>query len=434
MPALSFPPGFRWGTAMSAHQVEGGNRLNDWWRFEQIPGAIADGDRSGDACRHYELFDQDFALAEADGHNMHRLSIEWSRLEPERDRWNAAEVEHYHQVLASLKRHRITPLVTLHHFTNPCWIADRGGWENPETIDRYCEYVRFCAREFGGEVDWWCTVNEPEVYAFRGMSEAVWPPRKRDDGAALCVIGNLLEAHGRAYRVLHEEDRADADGDGFSARVGFAKHRPQLVAANPWSPLDALRAAIENQMFNVAVESAQVTGMIDLSIPGAPPVRREVPELKDAFDWYGLNYYTRWMVHALGREAHTARVGAPRNDLHWEIWAEGLAEAAHAAARAGKPILITEHGIADARDQWRPKFISDSLAALARVIQSGADVIGYLHWSLLDNFEWSDGYRGRFGLYAVDFNDATKPRRRRESAEVFARIVRANAVEPAPAS
>src|SRR5262249_11757592 len=143
----------------------------------------------------------------------------------------------------------------------------------------------------------------------------------------------------------------------------------------------------------------------------------------------GLNYYTRWQVHALGREPHTARAGAPVNDLGWEIWPGGLADAANSAARLGKPVLITEHGVADAADRWRPKFIADSLAGLALAIQGGAHVIGYLHWSLLDNFEWSDGYRGRFGLYEVDFNDPARPRRRRESAEVYSRIVKANAVE-----
>ena len=179
-----FPIGFHWGTATSAHQVEGGNARNDWWRFEQIPGKIHGGATSGAACRHYERFDEDFALAQADGHNAHRLSFEWSRIMPERGQVDAAVVAHYHAVLASLERRGLRPLVTLHHFTNPLWIADRGGWENPETVRHFCAYVRFCAREFGSEVDWWCTVNEPEVYAFRGWSEGVWPPAKRDESAS----------------------------------------------------------------------------------------------------------------------------------------------------------------------------------------------------------------------------------------------------------
>ena len=425
-PATRFPASFLWGAATSAHQVEGGNRLNDWWRFEQVPGNIHDGHTSGDACRHYERFDDDFALAAGDGHNAHRLSIEWSRIEPERGRWNTAEVAHYHAVLASLKKHGLLPIVTLHHFTNPLWVADRGGWENRETIDHFESFVRFCANEFGGEVDWWCTVNEPEVYAFRGWSEGLWPPRKKDDGAALVVIANLLEAHGRAYRAIHAEDRVDADGDGQAARVGFAKHRPQLVPAHPWSPLDRLRAWLEHRVFNEAVERAALNGTIDLSIPGTRGVRRQVPELAGAWDWYGLNYYTRWQVHALGGDAHTARAGAPVNDLGWEIWPEGLGLAVREAAALGKPVLVTEHGVADARDQWRPRLIEDALASLAREIAAGAQVLGYLHWSLLDNFEWSDGYLGRFGLYAIDFGDPALTRRRTKSAEVFAGFAKAS--------
>ena len=423
-----FPAGFLWGAATSAHQVEGGNHRNDWWRFEQITGAIHDGHQSGDACRHYERFDTDFALAAGDGHNAHRLSLEWSRIEPAREQWNATEVAHYHAVFASLRKHRLIPVVTLHHFTNPLWIADRGGWENRETVDHFTAFVRFCAREFGGEVDWWCTVNEPEVYAFRGWSEGIWPPRKHDESAALAVIAHLLEAHGRAYRVLHEEDRTDADGDGIPARVGFAKHRPQLVPAHPWFPLDQLRAYFENRVFNRAVESAPITGVIDLSIPGAAPVKRELSELRGALDWYGLNYYTRWQVNFLGKQAHTTRRGAPMNDLGWEIWPEGLGDAVREAAKLGKPVLVTEHGVADARDQWRPRVIEVALASLAAEIAAGAPVLGYLHWSLLDNFEWSDGFKGRFGLYAVDFADPERPRRRTVSADVFAKFARANAV------
>ncbi len=315
----AFPSGFLWGTATSAHQVEGGNRLNDWWRFEQIPGAIADGSRSGDACRHWELFDQDFARSEADGHGAHRLSLEWSRLEPAPGQFDSSAVDHYHQVFASLRRHRLLPIVTLHHFTNPLWIADRGGWENRETVDRFTEFTRFCANEFGGEVDWWCTVNEPEVYGFRGWSEGVWPPRKHDESAALTVIAHLLEAHGRAYREIHSVDKVDADGDGRAAVVGMAKHRPQLEPDRPWFLPDLIRAHFERRVFVEAVESAPLTGEIDLSIPGAKPVRRSLPELKASLDYYGLNYYTRWMVRMFSPDVHVARRGAPRGDLGWEV-------------------------------------------------------------------------------------------------------------------
>jgi beta-glucosidase len=424
-----FPDGFRWGAGTSAHQVEGGNQANDWWRFEQQTGVIHGGDVSGDACRHYQMFDQDFALAAADGHNAHRLSLEWSRLEPEPGKFAADAVAHYHDVLASLRRHRLEPMVTLHHFTNPLWIADAGGWEERGTIDRFVAFARFCAREFGGEVDVWCTVNEPEVYALRGWSEGLWPPARKDNSAALAVIANLLEAHGRAYHAIHEEDSIDADGDGVAAKVGFAKHCPQLEPLRPWFPLDVLRARIEDAVFNQAVLEAPVTGDIRLTLPGARGVRRRVPELEGSQDWIGLNYYTRWMVASTGATPHVARRGAALTDLQWEIYAQGLELAVRRAARAGLPVLVTEHGFADAADRFRAQALVEALLHLARAIASGVPVVGYYHWSLLDNFEWSDGFAPRFGLYEVDYTSPDCVRRKRPSAEIYARIARANAID-----
>src|SRR5262249_23568977 len=215
-----------WGTATSAHQVEGGNRWNDWWRFEHRATDLPADFQSGDACRHWERYDADFALAAADGHNAHRLSLEWSRIDAERGPLDDTPIPHHQDGLAWLHRRRLLPIVTLSHFTVPAWIADLGGWENRETIDHFERFARRCAREFGGQVDWWCTINEPEVLAFRAWSEGVWPPLVRDDSRALAAMALLLEAHGRAYRVLHAEDTRDADGDGIAARVGFAKHLP----------------------------------------------------------------------------------------------------------------------------------------------------------------------------------------------------------------
>ena len=425
-----FPDRFLWGAATSAHQVEGGNRANDWWRFERAPGHVLGAETSGDACRHYELFDSDFALAEADHHNAHRLSLEWSRIEPERGHIDPAAVAHYHEVFASLKRHRLLPIVTLHHFTNPVWIADRGGWENRETIDRFCDFVRFCAREYGGEVDWWCTVNEPDVLAFRAYSEGIWPPGKRDDSAALAVMANLLEAHGRASRVLREEDRTDADGDGHATRIGFTKNYVQLEPARRWFPPDVVRAAFESSVYNDAVIYA-LSGEITLAIPGAHAVKRLVPEMVGSSDWFGLNYYTRWKVKTFAPDPHVLRKGAERTDLGWEIWPQGLEEAIVKVSHAELPVLVTEHGFADATDAFRPRALVESLLHVNGAIKRGAEVRGYLHWSLMDNFEWADGYKARFGLYRVDFASPGKTRTRTRSADLFARIAEANAIDGA---
>jgi beta-glucosidase len=429
---LRFPASFLWGAATSAHQVEGGNALNDWWRFEQLPGVIRGGRGSGAACRHFERFGEDFALAAADGHNAHRLSLEWSRLEPRPGRFDAAAVAHYHAVLGSLRQHGLVPVVTLHHVTNPLWIADAGGWESAATVEAFERFARFCAREYGGEVDWWCTVNEPEAFAFRGWSEGIWPPAVRDNSRALTVIAHQLEAHGRAYRAIHAEDRIDADGDGQAARVGFAKHYTQLEPLRAWHPLDRLQAHFENKVFNEAVLRAAVDGVIDLSIPGATAVRRVVPALKGSLDWIGLNYYTRWRVRSLAPVPHVATAGAPLTDLGWEVWPEGFRRAIDtAAALTGAPVLVTENGFADEHDAIRPRAIVEFIEAMHAAMAGGAHVLGYLHWSLLDNFEWAEGFHGRFGLYSVDFGekgDPALPRRRTRSAEVFARIARANAL------
>ncbi len=424
-----FPDGFHWGAALSAHQAEGGNRANDWLRFEQRGGAIRGGATSGDACRHWERFDEDFARARGYGHTMHRLSLEWSRIEPARGRRDGAAVDHYHAVFASLRRHGLVPLVTLHHFTNPLWIADAGGWESRATLDAFDEFVGFCAREFGGEVDWWCTINEPEVAAFRAYSEGAWPPGRRDDARALAVLAHLLEAHGRAYRILHAEDRADADGDGHPAIVGFAKHLAQLVPDRPWFPPDLVRAAVEDRVFNAAVLAAPVSGHIALNIPGVGRVDRRVAGLERSLDYLGLNYYTRWRVRGLSRTPRVAAAGAVRNDLGWEVWPAGLAAAARRAAGTGVPVLVTEHGVADAADAVRPRALVASLLALGRAIAGGTPVLGYLHWSLMDNFEWAEGYAGRFGLEHVDFTAPDRPRTPRRSAAVLARIARANGIE-----
>jgi beta-glucosidase len=178
----------------------------------------------------------------------------------------------------------------------------------------------------------------------------------------------------------------------------------------------------------VAVERAAIDGEIDLSVPGARGIKRSLPELRHALDWYGLNYYTRWMVRSLSAVPHVAKPGAPQNDLGWELWPGGLEQALVAAGRFGLPVLVTENGVADARDTLRPAALIGYAEAVHAALARGVNVVGYLHWSLLDNFEWADGYHGRFGLYAVDFDRPERPRTRRASAEVFARIARANAV------
>jgi beta-glucosidase len=411
---------FLWGVATSAHQIEGGNEANDWWRWEAEPGRIRGGARSGAACLSWERWAEDLDLARGLGMNAYRLSIEWSRIEPEPGRYDEKALARYRAMLEGCCARGLTPMVTLHHFTSPRWFADLGGWENSANLASFARYARLAGERYGDLVDLWVTVNEPEVLGFYGYDAGIFPPGVKDRSRALAVIANLLEAHGLAAQALREGDRVDADGDGRAVLAGVAKHWVLLEPRARWNPLDRFAAAVQHRVFNVAVVRALAGAAIDFSIPGARPVKRHVDCLAGSSDFLGVNYYTRWMVALLGAEPRTAARGAPVNDLGWEIYPEGMERAIRECAEFGLPMYVTENGIADARDQWRPDFLRQSLASLDRAREAGADVLGYFHWSLLDNFEWMDGQEGRFGLHAVDFARPEGPRVPRPSAGVYA--------------
>jgi len=415
---------FLWGAGTSAHQVEGGNDGSDWWDWEQLPDKIRNGDRSGAACGSWTRYEEDLDLLTSMNLDAYRFSVEWSRIEPQAGRYDESAIEHYRKLLLACRARGITPMVTLHHFTNPRWFAALGGWEKLENLSHFVGFARLMGERYGDLVDHWITINEPEVLAFRGYDEGAWPPGVKDRSRALVVIANLLEAHGLASAALRETDRVDADGDGAPARIGAAKHWVLLEPLRAWNPLEHLSAMLQNGVFNVAVVRALAGGPIDLSIPGAKPVRRHVDALRGSSDFLGVNYYTRWLVSIGGKEPRVARPGAAVSDLGWEFYPAGLERALLASASFGLPLYVAENGIADAEDRLRPAFIRESLASLDRARARGVDVRGYFHWSLLDNFEWNDGYHGKFGLCAVDFGKADAPRTPRPSAHVYAEEVK----------
>lgn len=406
--SFKFPDGFMWGAATAAHQVEG-HLHNDWTDFEKQKGVVVNGDTSEVGVDHYNRFDSDFALAQDMGHNVHRLSLEWSRLEPEKGKWDAKAIAHYHEVFQSLKRHGIKPMVTLHHFTNPVWVAAQGGWLSEETLQDFERFAEFAACEYGGEVDWWITVNEPNVYAFQSYDAGLWPPQHKNRDEALQVMANLARAHALAYRAIHAADKADADGDGAAAQVGLAQHIAIFDPYNGWNPLDHLYAYFNDQVFNRAMLKAVTTGDLDFGIPGARGVKAQVPEAKSAVDFIGINYYTRWRCTSFGPKDRMATPGAPTNDLGWELYPEGLYRAlkladgySHLPDGRRVPSVITENGIDDRRGEVRSDYLVSHLKQVARAIQDGVVVRGYVHWTLMDNFEWVEGYSPRFGLFLVD--------------------------------
>lgn len=410
-----FPEEFLWGAATSSHQVEGNCDNNDWWAWEKA-GRVAE--PSGQAADHYNRFREDFDLARSLNHNAHRFSLEWSRIEPEEGVFSEAGVAHYREVLEALRERGIEPVVTIYHYTLPRWLAEKGGWEHLE-IERYFErYAARVAEAFGGLVRWWITFNEPAVHCFKSYMLGQWPPGKQHLPTVMQVFRRMLRAHVLAYHALHAR-RPDA-------MVSVAKHALALTPCNPKRRLDRLSVAVRTYLFNHLFLDALHTGW--LRVPGL--FWERLPGGR-TLDYIGLNYYTRDFVQNTGLSAagmignlctreHHQSVGK-RNDLGWEIYPEGLAHFLKAYARYDLPILITENGLPVSRDEDRWTFIFLHLWQVARAMSDGIRVVGYLHWSLLDNYEWADGFRARFGLIGVDY--ATQERSVRDSAVKMADVI-----------
>lgn len=419
---LRFPRDFRWGTATSAHQVEGHNAHNDWWVWEQQSGRIRNGDRSGLACDWWNHAERDFDLAAGYHQNAHRLSIEWSRVQPGPDRWDGEAVSRYREMLRGLRGLGIEPMVTLHHFTTPLWFAERGGWERDDAPALFLRFVERIVPALAEFTTLWCTVNEPVGWAISAYVTGVWPPGRRSIRSGLRALTHLLRAHAGAYRIIHHVQP--------EAQVGFANYFRLFDPAKVDSPFDRLVARQLSRFVNGSFVDGAAAGRVR-----AFPWVTDVPEAAGTLDFVGVNYYTRDLVAfdlrspARGFGRNFARPGAPMSDLGYgEIFAEGLYRVLRMASGYGKPIFITENGLPDEDDDQRPAFIVDHLAQVWRAMQDGVPVRGYYHWSLVDNFEWAAGWSLKFGL--IGFDPAKQARTPRPSASVYAEICRTGGITP----
>lgn len=431
-------PGFLLGTSTASHQIEGNND-NDWtdWERGSFPDGsphIKDGSVSGIATDSWDLFDTDVGLMQRLGANAYRFSIEWSRLEPKQGEWNQEAADRYLQWATTLRQKGIEPMVTLNHFTLPKWVAAMGGWENPATLDAFEAYVIRVADLLGGQVDWWCTINEPNVLAFSAYLDGTYPPGKQDARAMAEVLAHLIEAHARAARQLRLHDTTDADGDGFPTRIGLA-HHARIFQAATGSATDVAVAGLTNAFFNDSVPEALRTGHISLFIPGSISLERDVPDLKGSIDYFGLNYYTRDHVRQDTSPSFSTKyvpAGNDTNDLGWELYPEGLYLLLKRYSTLGVPLVVTENGMDDRTGERRPYYLRSHLYAVQQAVAEGVDVRGYFHWSLLDNFEWADGYGPRFGLFRVDRTDSKLPRLETPAVETFREAARNLGLTPTP--
>ncbi|MCU0529016.1 MAG: family 1 glycosylhydrolase [Cyanobium sp. Prado107] len=397
---VPMPKGFLWGVATSAHQVDGNTTGNDWARFERQPGAIAGGAVSGAAADHWNRLAEDTELIRRLGANAHRLSLEWSRLEPRPGRWDEAAWDHAEEELSLLHGAGIEPMLTLLHFTLPAWLAERGGLTAAEFPGRFETFAAEAGRRLGARVRLWCTVNEPNVAMLYGYVTGQWPPCRRDPALAAQAFTGLLQGHALAARALRREVP--------DARIGAAVHLVQAEPLRRWWLPDRLAAAQVRSGFNWPFYDAVRDGVIRLRLPGFPRLEEPLAGLRGSADFIGINYYRRNLVGFDPRAPGWASLhqGPGRlSDAGVELHPEGLLVLLREAwGRYGLPLIVTENGVADAGGQLRPTYLRAHAHALACAVAEGIPVQGYFHWTLLDNFEWTDGYALRFGLYRVDFS------------------------------
>jgi beta-glucosidase len=427
----NFPRGFLWGTATAGYQVEGQSANTDFWQFEQKPGNIRGGRLSGNACDWWNgrRWQEDFDRAAADGHSALRLSVEWSRVQPARDRWDDEALDHYRQMAQGLRQRGLTPMVTLHHFVNPLWAAEPGHhvWETGEVVALFEQYASKVVAALGEYVDLWCTINEPNGYMVQSWARGVWPPHKKDIGLALKVAANILRAHAAAYRSIHAAQPG--------AMVGLPVHFDWVMPAHPGFALDEWAAGTQFNMFSTLFGDALATGKLRRLLIG--PL--SVPEAKGTQDFIGIQYYTTVVVRfdlsnpgeLFGRRSFPAGseldvMAAAGEIAGYASYPPGLFDTLRWAHRWKLPIYVTENGIGDPEDSLRRRYLLGHLRQLWRAVNFNWDVRGYFHWSLVDNFEWERGWDHRFGLYALDPN--TQVRTPRESARLYAEIARSNSI------
>jgi beta-glucosidase len=421
---ISFPKDFTWGVAAAAHQVEGNNTNNQWYLWESTVDEkgkpmIEGGQLSGQACDHWRRYPQDIRLMQELGVKSYRFSVEWSRIEPQEGVFDTLAIKHYQDVCDSLIAAGIVPMVTLHHFTNPIWFEKKGAFEKAENVTDFVKFTEVIYLALKDKVKWWCTINEPAVYVVGGYFQGNMPPGKKDPKLAAVVLRNILEAHVQAYWKIKGLP------GGSEAQVGLVKNMTQGDPYRKWHLGDWIFANLIEGVFNGTTLNFLKTGEYKFRMPTMASLTDENPKAIGSFDFIGLNYYSHYNYKFSFNldKAFQAKLlpGEVKTDMDYAAYPEGFYRAIKEVAKLGKPVIITENGIADAKDDRRAQFISQYLYAVSRAISEGDDIRGYYYWSLMDNFEWSLGYSMKFGLYGVDF--PTQTRYLREGSKRFREII-----------
>ena len=405
--AKGFPKGFLWGAATAAHQVEGNNVNNDNWLLEHVKPTLF-AEPSGDACDHYHRYADDIKLLASFGFNTYRFSIEWARIEPEEGFFSSAELEHYRRMLAACHENRLTPMVTFNHFTLPRWLAARGGWENAGAADLFARYCERAAKHLGDLIAFAATLNEPNIPLLLSWLKIPIPPD---------VLNGMLAAAARA---------AGSDRFGFFLLGPGEKTVDTLVAAHHRG-LAAMKSGPGKYPVGVTIAIADDQAVGADSARDRKRAQIYGPWLAAAAksDFVGVQTYSRSRV---GKDGDLPpEPGVELTQMGYEFWPEALEQTIrYAAAQAKVPVYVTENGIGTDDDARRIEYIKRALAGVQNCLADGVDIRGYVHWSLLDNFEWIFGYRPTFGLVAV--NRDTQARTVKPSARFLGEIARRNSL------
>ena len=399
---------FLWGAATAGHQVEGNNVGADIWLLEQVKGTLF-AEPSGDACDSLNRWREDVALIAAMGLNCYRFSVEWSRIEPAPGQFSQAWLDHYARIAAYCRDRHIAPVVTLSHFTSPRWFAAAGGWENPEAPDLFARFAARVARRIAGEASHVITFNEPNLQklgtwsttplsadargGFAAMMRAAAKASGSDRFSVLVYPGDT-DAQIPLVAAGHAQARAAVKAVRGDLPVGLSLAMPDAQAAGPDSALAAFRRNVDAPFFAMVEDD----------------------------DFVGIQTYSRLMIGPKGSLPPPA--GAELTEAGDEFYPQSLGNAVrYVHAATAKPVFVTENGIGAADDAQRRRFLPAAIASLDAARRDGVPVIGYIHWSLMDNFEWRRGYAKHFGLVAVDrttFKRTPKP-----SARIYAQLVKA---------